>query len=256
MEKIMTAITDRRITQTVIANSFTHGTGFEAFSIGQRQFGSSIQPFIQLDHYFMTQPTFPEHPHQGIAAVTYMFEDSEGTFFNTDSQGDKSYIRPGDLHWTQAGTGIRHEETPIESGKVCHGIQMFVDLPPADKLAPPQALHLSAAEIPTYTTPEGGRVRVVIGTANNVSSPLKISSKINFLDVILPANSYIEHEIDADKTAFICAVKGAGTIGDNPITDRSGVLFDRAALPAVSLASERLQIRSGAAGLQYILCIG
>jgi redox-sensitive bicupin YhaK (pirin superfamily) len=252
----MTTITDRQITKTVIANPFTHGTGFQAFSIGQRQLGASIQPFIQLDHYFMTQPTFPEHPHQGIAAVTYMFEDSEGTFFNTDSQGDRSYIRPGDLHWTQAGTGIRHEETPTESGKVCHGIQMFVDLPPADKLAPPQAVHLSAADIPTYTTPEGGRVRVVIGAANNIVSPLKISSKINFLDVILPANSSIQHEVSRDKTAFIFAVKGAGTIGDDRITDRSGVLFDRIALPDLNPASERLQIRSGEAGLQYILCIG
>jgi redox-sensitive bicupin YhaK (pirin superfamily) len=88
----MNTNTARNIAKIAQANPFTHGTGLKAFSIGQQQFGLTIQPFIQLDHYFMTQPTFSEHPHQGIAAVTYMFEDSEGTFFNKDSQGDESYI--------------------------------------------------------------------------------------------------------------------------------------------------------------------
>jgi redox-sensitive bicupin YhaK (pirin superfamily) len=251
----MTTSTARSITKIVPASPFTHGTGFKAFSVGQQQFGSTIQPFIQLDHYFMTQPTFGEHPHQGIAAVTYMFEDSEGTFFNKDSQGDESYIRPGDLHWTQAGTGIRHNETPIEPGKVCHGIQMFVDLTPEDKLAPAKALHLSSLDIPIYTTPEGGKIRVVIGNANGLVSPLKISNKISFLDVTIPANSSIEHQVTADRTAFILAIAGSGSIpsgtakpnGDSAIQAQTGALF--------GTEGDQVQIRSGADGFQYILCI-
>ncbi len=243
----MNTNTARNITKIVTANPSTHGTGFKTFSVGQQQFGSIIQPFIQLDNYFMTQPTFSEHPHKGIAAVTYMFEDSEGTFFNKDSQGDESYIRPGDLHWTQAGTGIRHNETPIEPGKVCHGIQMFVDLTPEDKLAPAKALHLKSADIPVYTTPEGSRVRVVIGVANGLISPLKISNKISFLDVIISANSSIEHQVTAHKTAFILAIAGSGSIGDNVLQAQTGALF--------GTKGDLLDVRSGADGFQYILCI-
>jgi redox-sensitive bicupin YhaK (pirin superfamily) len=251
----MNTNTARNITKIVPASPFTHGTGFKAFSVGQQQFGSIIQPFIQLDHYFMTQPTFSEHPHQGIAAVTYMFEDSEGTFFNKDSQGDESYIRPGDLHWTQAGTGIRHNETPIEPGKVCHGIQMFVDLTPEDKLAPARALHLKSVDIPVYTTPEGSKIRVVIGNANGLVSPLEISNKISFLDVTIPANSSfaerlgtrIEHQVTANQTAFILAIAGSGSIGDEVIQAQTGALF--------GTEGERVEVRSGANGLQYILCI-
>jgi redox-sensitive bicupin YhaK (pirin superfamily) len=135
----------RTVQQIVTAKPFTHGQGFQAYSVGQQQLGKQIAPFLQLDHYFMTQPTFAEHPHQGFSAVTYMFEDSEGSFFNEDSQGDRSTIAPGDIHWTQAGSGIGHNETPIEPGKICHGIQMFVDLPIADKSLPAQAFHLTAA---------------------------------------------------------------------------------------------------------------
>ena len=183
----------RSIVQVVPAASFSKGQGFTAYSVGQQQLGAAIAPFLQLDHYFMTQPTFAEHPHQGFSAVTYLFEDSEGSFFNEDSQGDRSTIAPGDLHWTQAGSGIRHNETPIEPGKMCHGIQMFVDLPIADKSLPAKAFHLTAAQISVYTTDSGGRVRVIVGEANGVISPLNISTKIRFLDVILPANSSIWH---------------------------------------------------------------
>lgn len=243
----MNTNTDRNIAKIVRANPFIHGTGFKAFSVGQQQLGAIIQPFIQLDHYFMTQPTFSEHPHQGIAAVTYMFEDSEGTFFNKDSQGDESYIRPGDLHWTQAGTGIRHNETPIEPGKICHGIQMFVDLTPEDKLAPAKALHLKSADIPVYTTSEGGKIRVVIGNANGLVSPLEISNNISFLDVTIPANSSFDLPVAADRTAFIFTIAGSGSICDETIQAQTGILL--------GTEGERLQIRSGAAGLQYILCI-
>lgn len=247
----------RQVIQIFPAKPFTHGQGFTAYSVNQQSLGTKIAPFLQLDHYFMTQPTFGEHPHQGFSAVTYMFEDSEGSFFNEDSQGDRSTIAPGDLHWTQAGSGIRHNETPIEPGKMCHGIQMFVDLPLADKSLPAKAFNLTAAQIPVYTTAEGGRVRVVVGEANGLTSPLNISTKIRFLDVILPANgsfaerlgTRIEHEVTADESVFLLAVKESGFVGDrqDAITANQATLF--------TPAGNTIHAKAGAEGLQYVLCI-
>lgn len=242
-------IASRPAVGIVQAKPFTHGQGFTAYSVGQQQLGTKIAPFLQLDHYFMTQPTFAEHPHQGFSAVTYMFEDSEGSFFNEDSQGDRSTIAPGDLHWTQAGSGIRHNETPIEPGKMCHGIQMFVDLPLADKSLPAKAFHLSAAQIPVYTTDAGGRVRVVVGEASGLTSPLNISTKIRFLDVILPANTSIEHEVTADESVFILVVKGSGFVGEN----QDAIAANQAAL--FTPTGNSIHAQAGADGLQYVLCI-
>jgi redox-sensitive bicupin YhaK (pirin superfamily) len=239
----------RQAIEVVQAKPFTHGQGFTAYSVGQQSLGTEIAPFLQLDHYFMTQPTFAEHPHQGFSAVTYMFEDSEGSFFNEDSQGDRSTIAPGDLHWTQAGSGIRHNETPIEPGKMCHGIQMFVDLPLADKSLPAKAFHLTAAQIPVYITDAGGRVRVVVGEANGLTSPLNISTKIRFLDIILPANSSIDHEVAADESVFLLAVKGSGFVGEQQdvIEANQATLF----VPD----GNNIYAKAGADGLQYVLCI-
>jgi redox-sensitive bicupin YhaK (pirin superfamily) len=245
----MMTTTFRNISKLVPAQPFSHGTGFQAYSIGQQQLGQEIAPFLKLDHYFMTQPTFAEHPHQGFSAVTYMFEDSAGSFFNEDSQGDRSIVAPGDIHWTQAGSGIRHNETPIEPGQICHGIQMFVDLPLADKSLPPQAFHLRADRIPVYTTEAGGRVRVVVGTARGVTSPLEISTKIRFLDAILPAHVAIEHELTADESVFLLVVKGSGLVGETQVSVQTNeaILF----VPN----GNSIGIQAGADGCQYVLCI-
>ena len=246
----MTTNTFRKIDRIVPAKPNSIGTGLKTYDIGQQQLGVAIQPFLQLAHYFMTQPTFAEHPHRGFSAVTYMFEDSEGSFFNEDNQGDRSTIYPGDLHWTQAGSGIRHNETPVEPGKICHGIQMFVDLPTVDKSLPAKAFHLSAAQIPVYETATGARVRVVVGSANGVTSPLDITTKIGFFDVILPANASIEHEVAAHESAFILVVKGSGYSG----SDRQVFQAQEAVLFAND--GDRLAVQAGAEGLQYILCLG
>lgn len=245
----MNTMTIRNPSRIVQAQPFTHGTGFKAYSVGQQSLGQSIHPFLQLDHYYMSQPTFGEHPHQGIAAVTYMFEDSEGSFFNQDSQGDRSFIHPGDFHWTQAGSGVRHNETPTEPGKVCHGIQMFVDLSLADKSAPASAFHLKSADIPTYTTSAGGRVRVILGTADGITSPLQLSTLIHFFDVTVPAHQKIEHEISEGATAFLLMIRCAGKLGSTEqfIQAQEAALFE----PTGTI----IQVQASSEEIQYILCI-
>lgn len=245
----MTTTTFRKIDLIVPAKPNSIGTGLKTYEISQQNLGATIQPYLQLTHYYMTQPTFREHPHQGFSAVTYMFEDSEGSFLNEDNQGDRSIIYPGDLHWTQAGSGIRHNETPVEPGKSCHGMQMFIDLPIVDKSLPGKAFHLSAAQIPVYET-AGGRVRVVVGSANGVTSPLNITTKIGFFDVMLSANSSIDHEVAVHESAFLLVIKGSGYSGRDRQTFKiqDSVIFAN--------EGNRVSIQSGAEGLQYILCLG
>jgi redox-sensitive bicupin YhaK (pirin superfamily) len=246
----MTPTTFRKIDKIIPANPNTIGIGLKTYDIGQQNLGAAIQPYLQLAHYYMTQPTFAEHPHKGFSAVTYMFEDSEGSFLNEDNQGDRSIIYPGDLHWTQAGSGIRHNETPVEPGKICHGMQMFIDLPIADKSLPGKAFHISAAQIPIYETATGARVRVVVGSDNGVTSPLNITTTIGLFDAILPANTSIEHEIAAHESAFLLVIKGSGYSGNEQqiFKIQDAVMFAH--------DGDRISIQAGAKGLQYILCLG
>lgn len=204
----------RQIIHSVPAHPMSRSNAFTAFSINGGNLGAKIDPFLQLDHFFMKQPTFAAHPHAGFSAVTSLFEDSEGSFLNRDSQGDSSLIQPGDLHWTQAGRGMIHEETPTEPGQLCHGVQIFVNLSAVNKFSPPQAFHLNAADIPVFTSPEQGRVRVAVGDAFGLSSPLtEILTLVTLLDVSLSAKSAIDHDIAAEHNAFVWVIQGQGWFG-------------------------------------------
>ncbi|WP_181243997.1 pirin-like C-terminal cupin domain-containing protein [Chamaesiphon polymorphus] len=100
-----------------------------------------------------------------------------------------------------------------------------------------------------YTTNTEARVRVVVSEANGLTSPLNISTKIRFLDVILPAHSSFEHEVTADESVFILAVKGSGFIGDR----QDAIEANRAAL--FTPEGNNIYAKAGSEGLQYVLCI-
>ena len=67
---------------------FEVGEGFSAHSFRHTDYAGLMDPLIMVDHYTMSKPTFGAHPHAGLAAVSLLFEDSEGQFRNRDSMGN------------------------------------------------------------------------------------------------------------------------------------------------------------------------
>ena len=126
---------------------------------------------LNIDHFQMSEPTFPPHPHAGFSAVTYILPWSEGSFVNRDSHGDRSRVSPGGLHWTLAGSGMIHEEIPEVPGTRCEGLQIFVKLPEPLELSSPRASRLDPGEVPTARF-EGGHARVLVGRLAGVESPM------------------------------------------------------------------------------------
>jgi redox-sensitive bicupin YhaK (pirin superfamily) len=209
---------ERRAIQTIRAEVMSDRSEFRAYSLGRHNFGDGIDPFIQLDHFCMRAPIFPPHPHAGFSAVTYLFEDSQGSFQNRDSLGDRALIHPGDLHWTQAGSGLMHEEVPSPPDTLCHGAQIFVNLAAKHKWSKPVALHLDSDQVPEYTIPTGGKVRVVVGAAFGLESPIQPLTPVTLLDVTLPPQGKITHILPSSHHAF--------GFNDDPIPSRrsSGIL--------------------------------
>ncbi|MGL5321039.1 MAG: pirin family protein, partial [Aeromonas veronii] len=101
------------------------GSGFEASHFGEHFFNGLIDPVAMVDHFQMTAPTFEPHPHAGISAVTYLFEDSTSPHVNYDSLGNQGPIEPGALHWLAAGRGAVHTEQPEGASPYVHALQIF-----------------------------------------------------------------------------------------------------------------------------------
>lgn len=171
-----------------------------------------ISPFIGIDSYTMPQPFFGPHPHAGMSAVTLMLPEADGGFINRDSLGDRSLIRPGDLHWTQAGRGMMHEEVPSEPGRSARGLQVFVNLARVHKQAEPVAFHVDREQMPTVSVP-GGQVRVVAGEFKGQASPItndeRWLTRVNMFDITLEAGANISVPVPAGDNAFFVLRSGS-----------------------------------------------
>ncbi|KAF1710144.1 pirin family protein [Pseudoxanthomonas sacheonensis] len=182
-----------------------HGSHFRAY--GLRGVSALIDPFLGVDHAWMSGPTFPPHSHVGFSAVSYLFLDSETGIDNRDSLGTRNLIRPGGLHWTTAGNGIVHEEVPAEAGKTVHSLQIFVNLATDRKYIAPSVLTLEPQDVPVVQS-SGAKVRVPLGGFGDGRSPLNPPTEVTMLDISLEEGAELAVPVAAGHCAFVMPIFG------------------------------------------------
>jgi redox-sensitive bicupin YhaK (pirin superfamily) len=231
--------------------------GFDAQSGAHmlRVESSWIDPFLGIDSYTMPQPFFGPHPHAGMSAVSLMLPEADGGFINRDSLGDHSTIRPGDLHWTQAGRGMMHEEIPAEPGKPARGMQVFVNMSRANKQADPVAFKVKHEDMPTVNF-EGGSLRVVTGEFDGQSSPIaqdpRWLTRVNMLDVTLQAGVSVSIPVASGDNAFFVIRSGAFEAVANTDIEQSAIIFESSAQPGMHTA----RLTSGSQTLRGVFFSG
>jgi redox-sensitive bicupin YhaK (pirin superfamily) len=212
-----------------------HGSHFRAY--GLRGMAKLIDPFIGVDHAWMSAPTFPPHPHAGFSAVSYLFLDSETGISNHDSIGNHNLIRPGGLHWITAGRGVVHEEVPAEAGKTVHSLQIFVNLARDQQSIDPFALSLGPLDVPVVQTP-GVKVRVPLGRYEEARSPLSPPTDVTMLDISLEEGTAFSVSVASGHSAFVMPIFGPVEVNGRRFDrDNLGlpVFESRAAAHAIAL---------------------
>jgi redox-sensitive bicupin YhaK (pirin superfamily) len=194
------------IVRTQHGERMTRGGGFEALSFIHRQLDGVMDPLIMVDHFTMTEPTFGPHAHAGLSAVSVLFEDSAGGFRNRDSLGADIALAPGDLYWLKAGRGAVHDEAPTPGSRT-HALQLFVNLPAAQKLDAPEARHVAATEMPVIEGP-GHRVRVMTGESNGVVGAAPPALPFTILDIALQAGGGFTHRPKPGEATWLHVIRG------------------------------------------------
>jgi redox-sensitive bicupin YhaK (pirin superfamily) len=167
--------------QAAVGNTKT----FSIRSIDLRELGGHASPVVVLDDFRVRSQPFPPHPHAGFAAVTYVLKDSPGALRSRTSLGNDVVVGPGGIVWTQAGSGVIHEEVPAERDRELHGLQLFINLSAKNKLAAPRVLWLAGSDVPKWRSEARDRVRVIVGSFEGVASPLVPAEPFTLLDVEL-----------------------------------------------------------------------
>lgn len=154
------------------------------------------------------------HPHIGLSTVTYLFD---GEITHRDSLGTELAIRPGAINLMTAGRGIVHSErTGLETrrrGTNMLGLQAWVALPRDQEECAAQFDHYADATIPTVAA-EGKSVRVLMGSAYGVTSPVRTDYDTLYVDVDLAAGARLPVDADTEERALYIVSGEIDILGD------------------------------------------
>lgn len=189
----------------------------------------NADPFILLDHigavdYAPGEPKgTPWHPHRGFETVTYIID---GAFEHEDTTGGGGLIKDGATQWMTAGAGVQHIEQPTEQlvvkGGLFHGTQLWVNLPAADKMAPPRYQGIEASDVALLSSDDGASlIRIIAGEVDGHAGPGTTYTPINYLHVTVAPGSRLGLSWPRDFNAMIYVLAGRGYAGpeERPIEE-------------------------------------
>jgi redox-sensitive bicupin YhaK (pirin superfamily) len=254
----------RRVRQVVTAGHTFEGEGFPV----RRPFPgidlSLADPFVLLDEMGAVDYGPGEakgtawHPHRGFETVTYMID---GVFEHQDSTGGGGTITNGATQWMTAGAGILHIERPpawlVTKGGLFHGVQLWVNLPRADKWVPPRYQGIEAGEVTLLASHDAGAlVRVIAGRLAGYHGPGSTHTPIIYAHATLGPGSRLAIPWPEDHNALVYALNGRGFVGAerHPLDD--GQLAVLGAGDAFELAAAEVQPSSAADGWEVLLLGG
>jgi quercetin 2,3-dioxygenase len=202
---------------------------------------AATDPFLLLMEDWFPEGVFDRHPHRGIETVTYVLD---GTIEHYDNHGHSGTIGAGDVQWLTAGRGLIHNEKPA-AGQTVHLLQLWVNLPQADKLVPPRHQDLRGIDIPVRREP-GAEVRVFSGSSGGVAASTQNYAPVTMLEIRLEPGVTIAQDLLPDFNAFAVVLDGGGSLGSSsaPVSAGDVAWLTRSEEPStvnITAGDERLR---------------
>jgi redox-sensitive bicupin YhaK (pirin superfamily) len=151
-----------------------------------------VGPFIFMDHAgpitgIHSNPSLLDvlpHPHIGLSTVSYLFN---GLVTHRDSLGVEQVIRPGEVNWMTAGSGIAHSERFEDPSSLAGGLEMiqtWVALPEKDEEEAPSFDNYDSDQLPVFKD-TGVWMRLIAGSAFGLKNDVKTHSSMFYMHVVL-----------------------------------------------------------------------
>ena len=202
----------------------------------------AVGPFLFFDHFgpISAGPAdnhdVRAHPHIGLATVTYLFE---GAMQHRDSTGAVQRIEPGAINWMTAGRGIVHSErTPDDLRALprrSHGLQLWAGLPAEDEEIAPSFSHTPASALPELEV-GGARLRLLVGSAFGVASPVVGRSSMLYIDIAMAAGDALPLPLATERALYV--VDGAAELDGRPLPPQTMTLLAPGDEPMLSASGD------------------
>jgi redox-sensitive bicupin YhaK (pirin superfamily) len=229
-------MTDRTVTKVFTAPRAQDGDGVDLRRAFPGATLMDLDPFLLLDQMGPTTFAkgdargFPPHPHRGFETVTYLLS---GEMQHRDSWGNHGVLRPGDVQWMTAGSGLVHSEMPgdtlVRDGGTLHGFQLWINLPRKEKMIAPRYQDTTSERIPVAHSEDGRvQVKVIAGESLGTKGVIDTRIPIQYLHVTLAPGAEFTQEVPRSENVFTFVIAGEGKFGGAKAAQYQVALFDRA----------------------------
>jgi len=184
----------------------------------------NFDPFVLWDHFNIAGGGFPDHPHRGFEAITYLFD---GGMRHTDNLGNRGTIHGGGAQAFTAGRGIVHSEFPDGHA---HGIQLWINLPQRLK-----GMDASYRQAEANTIPEQSSHGVTICTIVGAESAITLQTPVEYLEIRMHAGSSLQRAVQAGFRGFIYVLEGETTLNGELVANGYAAFVEN--VPTLSIAS-------------------
>jgi redox-sensitive bicupin YhaK (pirin superfamily) len=154
---------------------------------------------------------FPTHPHRDMEIVTYVLD---GALAHKDSMGNGSTIRPGDVQYMSAGTGVAHSEFNASDKETVHMVQIWM-FPDRQGYKPAyDQKHFAPAE-------KQGKLRLVVSPDGRDGS-VQIRQDNELYATILAPSETVKHALKPNRHAYVQVARGSVTLNGTKLSAGDG----------------------------------
>jgi hypothetical protein len=154
---------------------------------------------------------FPTHPHRDMEIVTYVLE---GALQHRDSMGNGSVIRPGDVQYMSAGTGVTHSEFNASETEAVHLYQIWM-FPDRKGYKPAYGQkHFAEAD-------KRAKLRLVVSPDGREGS-VKIHQDNELYATVLAPGETVKHELKPQRHAYVQVARGSVTLNGQALETGDG----------------------------------
>ena len=233
---------ERKISKQVRGYRTKDGAGVSLVRVLGNETVQDYDPILMLDSFDSTNPDdytagFPMHPHRGIETISYVYH---GFMTHKDSLGNEDTIGNGEVQWMTAGSGIMHEEKLPASERLL-GVQLWLNLPAKDKMAPPAYRSIKNSEIVEIES-DWGKLRLLAGEFNGRKGFMSKYLPLDYYDLHLDCDASVNLQTERDSSVMLFTLLEDVYIGGELVKEKTAVKLTSGDWVEIKATDQKAQV--------------
>lgn len=190
-----------------------------------------VGPFIFWDHMGPVtlendkEMVVRSHPHIGLATITWLFS---GEILHRDNLGNEQTIKPGEVNWMTAGSGIAHSERASSKNSPMNleGIQLWLALPKEHEEVKASFFHCKNNDLPVLVENDF-ELTLIAGRALGLKSPVPVYSNLFYLSGNFFKDASFDMNLEENQEGAIYVVSGEIEVEGQKYDQYSLIIFKK-----------------------------